>query len=151
MLGKIKQIFTQDYVRYDGIRPINIYLMRLVYVLMVVFVGQDAWGYILTFDGVWGSYEAMAWSVWATFATLALVGVFRTVQMIPILLLEIFYKVLWLVIVAYPLWQNGKLEGSSAEGMTGAFIWVVLPIVVVPWRYVGSKLILGRSPKAEKR
>ncbi len=32
--------------------------------------------------------------------------------MLPILLLEIFYKVLWLLVVAYPLWTAGKLAGS---------------------------------------
>jgi hypothetical protein len=57
-------------------------------------------------------------------------------RMLPILLLEIFYKVLWLTVVAYPLWSTGALAGSSAEGMTSAFLWVLLPIVAVPWGYV---------------
>jgi hypothetical protein len=55
--------------------------------------------------------------------------------MLPILLLEVFYKVLWLVIVAYPLWSKGTLAGSPAEGTTSAFIWVILSIVAVPWGY----------------
>jgi len=54
----------------------------------------------------------------------------------PILLLEIFYKVLWLILVAYPLWSRGALVGSPAEGITAGFLWVVLPIVAVPWGYV---------------
>jgi hypothetical protein len=56
--------------------------------------------------------------------------------MLPILLLEVFYKVLWLIVVAYPLWSKGKLAGSPAEGVTMAFLWVILPIVAVPWGYV---------------
>jgi hypothetical protein len=55
---------------------------------------------------------------------------------LPILLLEIFYKVLWLIIVAYPLWSASTLAGSSAEGTTSAFLWVLLPIIAVPWAYV---------------
>ena len=51
------------------------------------------------------------------------------------LLLEIFYKVMWLVIVAYPLWTRGTLAGSGAEGITTSFVWVLLPIVAVPWGY----------------
>jgi hypothetical protein len=46
------------------------------------------------------------------------------------------YKVLWLILVAYPLWSAGKLAGSSAEGITSGFLWVILPIVAVPWGYV---------------
>jgi hypothetical protein len=44
--------------------------------------------------------------------------------------------VLWLMVVAYPLWSAGTLVGSSAEGTTSAFLWVLLPIVAVPWGYV---------------
>jgi len=56
--------------------------------------------------------------------------------MLPIVLLEIFYKVQWLILVAYPLWSKGTLAGSPAEGITSQFLWVILPIVAVPWGYV---------------
>ncbi|HPO23946.1 MAG TPA: hypothetical protein PK135_04660, partial [Arenimonas sp.] len=56
--------------------------------------------------------------------------------MLPLLLLEIFYKVLWLIIVAYPLWSNGTLAGSPAEGITTVFFPVILVVVAVPWGYV---------------
>jgi hypothetical protein len=74
-------------------------------------------------------------------ATLAALGIFRPLKMLPILLLEIFYKVLWLIIVAYPLWSADTLVGSSAEGTTSAFLWVILPIVAVPWGYVFQNYI----------
>jgi len=61
--------------------------------------------------------------------------------MLPILLLEIFYKVLWLALVAYPLWSKNKLADSPAEGMTWAFLWVLLPIIAVPWEYVFENYI----------
>lgn len=61
--------------------------------------------------------------------------------MLPIILLEILYKVIWLLVVAYPLWSVGQLEGSDAEGLFLPFVWVILPIVVVPWKYVFRKYI----------
>jgi hypothetical protein len=67
---------------------------------------------------------------------LAGLGIIRPLKMLPILLLEIFYKLLWLLIVAYPLWSKNELTDSPAEGMTSAFLWVLLPIVAVPWGYV---------------
>jgi hypothetical protein len=81
------------------------------------------------------------WCVWSAFATLAGLGIIRPLKMLPILLLEIFYKVLWLVIVAYPLWSQNNLVGSPAEGMTSVFLWVLLPIVAVPWAYVFTNYI----------
>jgi hypothetical protein len=55
--------------------------------------------------------------------------------MLPIVLLEILYKVLWLILIAYPLWSTNQLIGSPAEEMTRSFLWVALPILAMPWKY----------------
>jgi hypothetical protein len=122
--------------KYEGVRRINIYLMRLVFILMFFVLGKDTWTHVLTHQGPWEPTNAVVWTVWTAFATLAGIGIFRPLKMLPILLLEIFYKVMWLIIVAYPLWSNGTLEGSKADDFTGPFLWVILPIVAVPWGYV---------------
>lgn len=54
----------------------------------------------------------------------------------------IFYKALWLLVVAYPLWRAGALEGSPAEEMTGVFLMIPLPIIAVPWKYVFQNYVL---------
>jgi hypothetical protein len=40
-----------------------------------------------------------------------------------------------------PLWSVNKLADSPAEGMASAFLWVLLPIVAVPWGYVFENYI----------
>jgi hypothetical protein len=137
-------IFQRD-DRHEGVRRINIYLLRLLYVLMFFVLGRDTWTHILTHQGSWAPADAMVWCVWAAFATLAGLGIIRPLKMLPILLLEIFYKVLWLMIVAYPLWSTSKLVDSPAEGMTSAFLWVLLPIVAVPWAYVFANYVYKPS------
>jgi hypothetical protein len=121
--------------QYDGVRPINIYLLRLLYILMFFVLGKETWTHILTHKGPWEPTDAIAWCVWTAFATLAGLGIVRPLKMLSIVLLEIFYKVLWLLLVAYPLWTRGTLVGSSAEQITSEFLWVILPIVAMPWGY----------------
>jgi hypothetical protein len=133
-------VFRRD-ERYERVRKINIYLLRLVFVLMFFVLGRETCTHILTHQGTWEPLNAMAWCIWAAFASLAALGIFRPLKMLPILLLEIFYKVLWLIIVAFPLWSAGKLAGSNAESTTSAFLWVILPIVAVPWGYVFENYI----------
>jgi hypothetical protein len=128
-------IFRRD-EHHEGVRRINIYLLRLLYVLMFFVLGKETWTHILTHQGSWEPVNAVVWCVWTAFATLAGLGIIRPLKMLPIVLLEIFYKVMWLIIVAYPLWSKGTLEGSPAEGITSTFLWVILPIVAVPWGYV---------------
>jgi len=133
-------IFRQD-ERHEGVRRINIYLLRLLYVLMFFVLGKETWTHILTHQGPWDPKDAVAWCVWTAFATLAGIGIVHPVKMLPIVLLEIFYKVLWLILVAYPLWSKGTLAGSPAEAITSGFLWVPLPIVAVPWGYVFTNYI----------
>jgi hypothetical protein len=136
--------------RYEGVRWIHVYLLRLVYILMFLVLGRTAWTHILTHHGGWEPNDAIAWCVWTAFATLAGLGIIRPLKMLPILLLEIFYKVLWLLLVAYPLWSTGKLAGSPAEDTTSAFLWVILPIAAVPWGYVFTTYVyrfpIGANP-----
>jgi hypothetical protein len=73
--------------QYEGVRLINIYLLRLVFILMFFVLGKDTWTHILTHRGSWEPDDAMAWCVWAAFATLAGLGILRPLKMLPILLL----------------------------------------------------------------
>ncbi len=124
----------------------KIHLLRLLYGLMAVFLGIDAWTHIATQNGPWDPAAAAAWTIWASYSLLALIGVLRPLLMLPIVMLEIAYKLIWLAIVAYPLWRDGTLAGSAAEEMTYAFLWVILPIVAMPWRYAYDTYLRGRAP-----
>lgn len=132
--GSVMGIFRPSR-RYDGVRPIHIYLLRLLYVLMFFVLGKETWTEILTHHGAWDPFKAVAWCLWAAFATLAGLGILRPLKMLPIVLLEIFYKALWLIIVAYPLWIRGALWGSPAEAIATSFLWLPLPVLAMPWGY----------------
>ena len=134
MSFSVKDTFLPDQ-RYEGVRPINIYLLRLLYILMFFVLGKETWTHILTHQGPWDPIDAVAWCVWTAFATLAGLGIIRPLKMLPIVLLEIFYKLLWLGLIAYPLWSKGTMAGSPAEEISSQFLWVILPIVAVPWGY----------------
>ncbi len=137
-----KNIFKPDNQHWDGVPKINIYLLRLMFILIIIFLGKDSWTYILTFKGAWNATDAMAWCIWASYSVLAILGILHPLKMLPIVMLEILYKIFWLVLVALPLWKSNQLAGSPAEGMANAFLWVPLPIIAMPWRYFFKKYIL---------
>jgi len=59
----IKNIFGPDDEHYEGVYKINIYLLRLLFLLMFLFVGKTAWTQILTSRGSWSPAETVAWCV----------------------------------------------------------------------------------------
>lgn len=138
----IKSIFVPDYEHYEGVCRINIYVMRLFFALMFIFVATDSWTVLFTHKGAWDPTRAVAWCTWAAYSTLAILGVFHTLRMLPIMLFMIFYKGLWLNVVAFPLWSTDSLKGSPAEGMAYMFSSIIIPIIFMPWKYVFKKYIL---------
>jgi hypothetical protein len=144
----VKGIFERDYQKYDGVRRINVYLLRALYFLMATMLAYSVWSYVFSHQGPWETKEGIAWSIWAAFSTLAILGVFHPLKMLPILLLEIFYKSMWLILVAYPLWRTGTLAGSRAEGTFYVFIPIVVVYLIMPWGYIYRTYLLGRSSKA---
>ena len=138
-------MFRRNYKHYDGVPGINIYLLRILFTLMFLFVSYDSWKHIFNHTGPWDNINAAAWCMWAAYAAMSVIGIIRPLKMLPIVLFEITYKLAWLAIVAYPLWAKNELTGSPAEGMTRVFLWVVLPIVAMPWRYFFMVYILGRK------
>ena len=63
--------------QFEDVRRINIYLLRLVYLLMFVVLGKTTWTHILTHRGSWDPTDAIAWCVWTAFATLAGLGIIQ--------------------------------------------------------------------------
>jgi len=146
MSRTIRRLLGPDFEHYDGVYRINIYLLRVLFVLMFLFLGRDAWTHVLNHQGPWDPDQAVAWCVWASFSVLALLGIFRPLKMLPLVMLEIVYKVLWLIVVAYPLWSTNQLAGSPrAEHLTYVFLLVVLPIVAMPWKYAFDHYVRGRN------
>ena len=132
----LRDFFLPDHRRYEGVRPVQIWGLRMFYLLMAAFVATNAWTELLTHQGPWQPMSALAYCVWATYPTLAVLGLFHPLRMLPIMLFTIGYKTLWFVFVAYPLWSAGALAGSSAEGITNSFLGLPLLMLVVPWGYV---------------
>ena len=141
----ILTIFKRDFVKYEGVPRINIYLLRILFTLMFVFVTYDSWSHIINHKGPWENANAAAWCMWGAYSIMSIIGVFRPLKMLPIVLFEIIYKVAWLAVVAYPLWAKNELIGSPAEGMAKVFIWVILPIVAMPWGYFFRTYIFGKE------
>ena len=62
--------------------------------------------------------------------------------MLPILLFEVTWKLLWLGIVALPLWLDDDLDGATRT-QAGAVLWVVVIIAVIPWRHVFAQFVIA--------
>jgi hypothetical protein len=56
MTFRLKPIFQPD-ERYESVRRVNIYLLRLLYILMFFVLGRETWTEILTHRGPLGALQ----------------------------------------------------------------------------------------------
>jgi hypothetical protein len=135
IVESIKNIFKVD--QTTGISTFRNYLLRFFFALIAVLLGFQVWSDILTHQGLWQPLSAVAVSFWAAFSLLAILGILHPLKMLPLLLVQISYKLIWLIIVAYPLWSAQQLTGSAAHGMTNLFSkGIIIDVLVIPWPYV---------------
>jgi hypothetical protein len=138
---KIRSIFNVN--ETTGVSAFRIYLLRFFYFLAIPFLGIQVWTELFTHAGPWQPLPAVAFSFWGAFSALALLGIRYPLKMIPLLLLQFSYKVIWLIIVAYPLWTAGQLTGSPAQALAKAnAMGFVMDALIIPWPYVLKNFIL---------
>jgi hypothetical protein len=113
----------------------RLYLLRAMYLLVVVGLGVFAVPSILRHAGkrelAQGIVDAMLLAFWL----LAILGLRYPLRMLPVLLWELVWKVLWLGMVAWPAWRAGTMDADTAENTFNCAFVVLLPIVL-PWGYL---------------
>src|SRR5688500_10828738 len=137
-----KATLKPDHERHEGVRPIQIFAMRVAYLLVLITVGNIAWSRIFPHQGGWDPLVAAALSMWAGSSVLSFFGLINPLRWLPLLLFEIAYKTIWLATGPYPRWASNQRAGSPDEPMTQAYFWVFRPIVAMPWGHVVRTCVL---------
>jgi hypothetical protein len=116
--------------------------MRALYLLNFAF-GAFVWPDIIKHQGLSDPLRAVAISFWAALFTLSALGIRYPLKMLPLLFMQLFYKSVWLLAVALPLW----LAGRSTDLTGGMIIGVVLDLIVIPWPYVWANYVKERGDR----
>src|SRR6516164_4488500 len=121
----------------------RLYLMRALYLLNFVLLGLDVLPEVLRHQGAWDPLKGVAFSFWAALSALSGLGVRYPVRMLPLLLLQLFYKLVWLLAVALPMWSTVRSTDLTHAMVAG----VVVDLIGIPWRYVVASYVKDRGDK----
>ena len=114
---------------------VKLLFMRLLYLLNFVSLAFDNWAIIIKGDGDLSTLEGVAISFWASFALLSLVGIRHPLKLLPILLLQLLYKSLWIIGIYWPAFQKEMVPESTTEFFYICIAGIVLNILIIPWKY----------------
>jgi hypothetical protein len=127
----------------ENVSIVRLYLMRLLYLLNFVMLGLQVWPALINHQGAWDPLKGVAFSFWAALSLLSGLGIRYPLKMLPLLLLQFVYKIIWLIAVYLPL----RSAGQSTELTTAMVGGVIADLVVIPWLYVLATYVMKRGDR----
>lgn len=119
----------------------RLYILRAMYLLVVVAMGSQVWPEIVMHAGAWERWMGVTQCMLGAFSAVCLLGLRYPLAMLPILLWEGIWKTTWLLAVPLPQWlAHGHID-PSISGLTFDCSFVVLVYIAVPWGYVVRRYI----------
>ena len=130
-----------------GVAELPLYrlnLMRVGYAVMSFGLVAVKWPLLVTHPDPWPLFEGVETCILVAMSLLALLGLRYPVRLLPILLFECAWKLIWLSVVAAPQLVAGTMDAATRDVM-GSFLPVVVVFAVVPWRYVWQQYVAAKG------
>jgi hypothetical protein len=113
----------------------RLYLLRLGYLVVAVGLALTKWPLIINHDRPWPLFEGVETCMLVALSLLAFLGLRYPLQMLPILLFELAWKLIWVAVVVLPLWFANQIDPATLKVLYSCLV-VLIVLAVIPWRYV---------------
>ena len=125
----------------------RLYLLRALYLLMAVGLGMTFGPLIVAPPDTVANASTAIRALLGALGLLALLGVRYPVRMIPVLLFELLWKIIWVVAFALPVWRHGALDAYASETLFACLMGIVLVPLVLPWGHVVRHYLQARGDR----
>jgi hypothetical protein len=113
---------------------IRLHLMRAGYLLMGLGLAVVKWP-LLPHAHAMDLYEGVTVCLLTAMSLLALLGLRYPVKLLPVLLFETTWKLLWLGLVALPTAVSGHMDAAMSNVAVTCSL-IIFIVAVTPWSYV---------------
>jgi len=119
----------------------RLYTLRLAYFVMAAGLGTFIWPTVIHHSNELAIRKGAELALLAGLGATAALGLRYPVKMLPILLFEMIWKVIYLVAFAWPLWSAHQVTPAVAENIK-AVAMVVIFVPLIPWRYAFAQYVM---------
>lgn len=118
-----------------GVSLFRLYTLRVAYLMLAVGLGSMIWPAVISHTPAFALAHGVQAALLAAIGLTAVLGLRYPVQMLPLLIFEFTWKVIFLVAFALPLWRAHQITPAAAADIQ-AVIMVVIFVPLIPWVYV---------------
>ncbi len=139
----------------NSVSTVRLYLLRAMYLLIAAGLAATVWPHIISPSDLVAGPKSVIRALLGALAVMSLLGLRYPLQMLPLLLFELLWKVIWVVASALPMWLGPGLDAYASDTLFACLMGVVLVPIVIPWGYVRQRYIRAvgdpwRRPKSER-
>lgn len=123
---------------------LRLYLLRAMYAFIAVGLAITRWPELLERPASLSHMDTVVTSILGAVSLLALLGIRYPIRMLPVLIFELLWKVVWVALWGLPRWAAGDLDAAGEEILVNCLVGIVLVPLVMPWGYVRDRYM--RAP-----
>ena len=122
--------------------------LKGMYIYTIIMTGGFGLGMLVMRDTLqsllgWPEVEPLtfgiAGSVYLTFGILAIFGLRAPLKFIPVLLTELFYRVIWLIAIALPLLITNQFPSHGIMLVIIFMTFIIGNLIAIPFSYIFKK------------
>jgi hypothetical protein len=130
----------------DDLSLLRLNLLRAGYAFMGIGLVVVKWPLLISHPDPWPLYESVVTCMLVAMSALALLGLRHPARLLPILLFESAWKLLWLTVVAVPALAAGDVDAPTREVVVTCSLVVVI-LAVVPWRFTWRRYLAAEGER----
>jgi len=111
-------------------------VMRLMYLIFVVGLALDQWVPLLRRGMHWDLWHGVGSSLLCAISAMALLGLRYPLKMVPLLMFELLWKVIWLASIGLPRYLAQDFPPPIRETAVNCLFGLILVPLALPWSYV---------------
>ena len=124
----------------------RLFTLRVAYLVMAAGLGVYIWPAVIRHTNEFAATQGVRFALLAGLGATAALGLRHPLQMLPVLLFELVWKVIYLMAFALPLWSTHKINAATAEDIK-AVLMAVIFVPLIPWRYVFAHYVLRHGDR----
>ena len=124
----------------------RLHAMRVGYAFMGVGLAIVKWPLVINYDQSFPLYEGVVAVLLTAMSLLAFLGLRYPIRLLPILLFECLWKLIWLGVVALPAATAGSVDAAMSKVLVNCSLVIVI-LAVVPWGYVWRHYVVAKGDR----
>ena len=142
VLLPIKHMNSSEYLEVSTLR---LWLLRAMYLFIAVGLALTVWPDIIAPSHTAANASTVIRALLGALALLCALGLRYPLQMLPVLLFELLWKVIWVVAFALRMWMHQGLDQYATETLFACLLGIVLVPLALPWGYVYRHYVTARG------